>query len=84
MGFQITGVSIVCWSFVPAQIQENIKSPRHWTLCDRWPVDSPREGPVTPKMFPFDDVIMEIYAPKISRIRLFLILIITCKNFFKI
>ena len=24
----------------------------------RWPVNSPHKGPVTPKMFPFDDVIM--------------------------
>ena len=30
-------------------------------LCEgihRWPVDSPHKGPVTQKMFPFDDVIM--------------------------
>ena len=26
----------------------------------RWPVDSPHKGPVTLKMFPFDDVIMRI------------------------
>ena len=25
----------------------------------RWPMNSPHKGPVTPKMFPFDDVIME-------------------------
>ena len=25
----------------------------------RWPVNSPHKGPVTRKMFPFDDVIME-------------------------
>ena len=25
----------------------------------RWPVKSPHKGPVTPKMFPFDDVIMK-------------------------
>ena len=25
----------------------------------RWPVNSPRKGPVTRKMFPFDDVIIE-------------------------
>ena len=30
-----------------------------WGL-HRWPVNSPQKGPVTPKMFPFDDVIMEI------------------------
>ena len=28
-----------------------------------WPVNSPHKGPVTWKRFPFDDVIMHIYAP---------------------
>ena len=28
---------------------------------DRWTVNSPHKGPVTPKMFPFDDVIMIPY-----------------------
>ena len=27
----------------------------------RWPVNSPHKGPVTRKMFPFDDIIMAIY-----------------------
>ena len=27
----------------------------------RWPVNSPHKGPVTRKMFPFDDVIMRLY-----------------------
>ena len=27
----------------------------------RWPVNSPHKGPVTRKMFPFDDVIMKMY-----------------------
>ena len=27
-------------------------------VSDRWPVNSPHKGPVTRKMFPFDDVIM--------------------------
>ena len=49
--------------FVQVQIKENIKAPRHWPLWeefggDRWPVNSPHKGPVTHKMFPFDDVIM--------------------------
>ena len=26
----------------------------------RWPVDSPHKGPMTPKMFPLDDVIMNV------------------------
>ena len=44
-----------------AQIKENTKAPRQWPLCEeihRCPVNSPHKGPVTRKMFPFDDVIM--------------------------
>ena len=47
--------------FVQAQIKENIKALRHWPLWgeftgDRW---IPRKkGPVTQKIFPFDDGIM--------------------------
>ena len=40
--------------FIQTQIKENIKAPRHWPLCGEF------TGPVTPKMSPFDDVIMEI------------------------
>ena len=29
----------------------------------RWPVNSPYKWPVTPKMFPFDDVIMDMPSP---------------------
>ena len=39
--------------FVQAHIKENVKAPRH-----RWPVDSPHKGPITRKIFSFDDVIM--------------------------
>ena len=51
-------------TFVQMQIKENIKAPRHWPLWgeftgDRSPVNSPHKWPVTRKMFPFDDVIME-------------------------
>ena len=48
--------------FIQVQIKENVKVPRQWHLWgeftgDRW---SPRiKGPVTRKMFPFDDVIMK-------------------------
>ena len=41
--------------------KENIKAPRHWPFLwgiHREPVNSPHKGPVTRKMFPFDDVIM--------------------------
>ena len=44
------------------QIKENIQSLRHWPLIVRlihwWLVNCPHKGPVTWKMFPFDDVIM--------------------------
>ena len=41
-------------SFVQAQIKENIKAPRHWPLGGE---STGNKGPVTRKMFPFDDVI---------------------------
>ena len=42
--------------------------PRYWTFVrgiHRWPVNSPHEWPVTRKMFPFDDVIMQYGGPKL-------------------
>ena len=54
-----------------SNFKENIKAPRHWplwgeTTCGRyrWPVDSPHKGPVTRKVYPFDDVNMNIQVPK--------------------
>ena len=47
--------------FIHARIKENIKAPRHWTLCGEFtggPVPSSHKWPVTRKMFPSDDVIM--------------------------
>ena len=49
---QITSISTVC-SFVQVHIKENIKTPRHWPF-------SSHKGPVTQKMFPFDDAVMRI------------------------
>ena len=46
--------------FIQAQIKKPIKAQHHWPLWGEftgWPVNSPHEGPVTRKMFPFDDVI---------------------------
>ena len=45
--------------FVQTQINENTKAPRHWPFLGS-SVDSPHKGPVTRKMFPFDDVIMVV------------------------
>ena len=47
--------------FIQGQIKENTKAPRHWPVVrgiHHWPVNSPHKGPVTRKMFPFDDVIL--------------------------
>ena len=30
-------------------------------LCEGWPVNSPHKGPVTRKMFPFDNIIMMLW-----------------------
>ena len=48
---------------VQAQIKESIKAPRHRPLW-RYPVNSLHKGPVTRKMFAFDDVIMPVNNPK--------------------
>ena len=48
--------------FIQAQIKEKNKAPRPWPLCGEihwWPMNSPHKWPVTRKMFPFDDVIMQ-------------------------
>ena len=59
---QITSVSIVC-STVPSDTYQR-KHQRSASLAfvraiHRWPVNSPHQRPVTRKMHPFDDVIME-------------------------
>ena len=59
-----------CWLFIQpfirVHIKDNIKVPRLWSLCEeftgpRAPVNSPQKGPVTRKMFLFDDVIMILW-----------------------
>ena len=58
------------------QIKENIKAPRHWPLwgeftATRWipRTKGPHKGPVTQKMFPFNDIIMKtvVQAMEIDR-----------------
>ena len=56
MAFKSPAFLLFAQPFFQAQIKENIKSPRHWPLW-REP-DFPHKGPLPPKMFPFDDVIM--------------------------
>ena len=51
-----------CLLYIQAQMKEN-KHQRDASLAfvmgiHRWPVNSPHKGPVTRKMFPFEDVIV--------------------------
>ena len=61
MPSEITGVSIVCSSVGSGADQRKHQSSASlaflWGI-HRWPVNSPHKGPVTRKMFPFDDVTM--------------------------
>ena len=62
MASQITSLIIVCTTVCPGADQR--KHPRSASLAfvwgiQRWPVNSPHKGPVTQKIFPFDDDIMQ-------------------------
>ena len=60
MTSQITGVSIVNSAVCSGAYQRKHQSSA-WLVfvrgIHRWPMNSPHKGPVTRKMFPFDDVI---------------------------
>ena len=59
---QITGVSIVCSTFCWGADQRKLQSSTSLAFVrgiHRWPVESPHKGPVTLKIFPFDDVVMD-------------------------
>ena len=61
MASQLTSLTIV-YSTVNANQRKNQSSASLafvWGI-HRWPVNSPHKGPVTQKMFPFDDVIMTL------------------------
>ena len=58
---QITNLSIVYSTVYSAADQRKYQSSASLAFVrgfHRWPVNSPHKGPVTRKMFPFDDVIM--------------------------
>ena len=62
MTSQITGVSIVCSSVGSGADQRKYQSSASLAFVwgsHQWPVNSPHKWPVTRKMFPFDDVIMD-------------------------
>ena len=61
MASEITSVSIICSTVCSGADQRKHQSSASlaflWGI-HQWPVNSPHKGPVTPKMFPFDVVIM--------------------------
>ena len=61
MASQITGLTVVhstVYSGVDQRKHQSFASLAFVRGIHRWPVNSPHKGPVTRKMFPFDDVIM--------------------------
>ena len=64
---QITSISIVCSAVCTGTDQRKHQSSASLAFVrgiHRWPVDSPHREPVTRKMFPFDDVIMNHDIPR--------------------
>ena len=60
---QITSLTIVYSVVYPGADQRKHQSSASLAFVrgiHRWPVNSPHKGPITRKMFPFDDVIMEV------------------------
>ena len=58
---QITSLAIVYFTVYSGANQRKHQRPASLAFVreiHRWPVNSPHKGPVTRKMFPFDDVIM--------------------------
>ena len=51
---------------IQVQIKENIKAPCQWPLCREFTGEFPHKGPVTWKMFPFDDVIIFLPASELQ------------------
>ena len=63
MASQITSLTTVYSTIYSGADQRKHQSPASLAFVrgiHRWPVNSPHKGPVTRKMFPFDDVIMFI------------------------
>ena len=62
MASQITSLTVICSTVYSGAVQRKYQSPVSLAFVrgiHRWPVNSPHRGPVTRKMFPFDDVIID-------------------------
>ena len=68
---QINSLMIVCSNVYSGTDQRKHQSSASlafvWGI-HHWPVNSPRKGPVTRKMFPFDDAIMSEYVVSFSTV----------------
>ena len=67
MSSQITSLTIVYSTVYSGVDQRKHRSSASLAFVrgiHRWPVNSPHTGPVTRRMFPFDDVIMESCLPQ--------------------
>ena len=70
---QITSLTIVyptAYSRRRSKKHQNSASLAFVRGIHRWPVNSPHKGPVTRKMFPFDDVIMKASAGTVLALKL--------------
>ena len=69
MASQITSLTIVystVYSGTDERKHQSSASLAFVRGIHRWPVNSPHKGPVTRKMFPFDDVIMKFFTDRDS------------------
>ena len=68
MASQITCLTIVFSVVYSGEDQRKIQSSAHWFCAGNspGPVNSPHKGPVTLKMFPFDDIIMITWVTRIT------------------
>ena len=69
MPSKITSLTIVCSSVYSGAYHRKHKSSASLTFVrgiPRWPMNRPHKGPVTRKMFPFDDIFIlkQVYAKK--------------------
>ena len=66
----LTGVYSTVWLGADQRKHQSSASLAFVGEIHRWPVNSPHKGPVTRKMFPFDDVIVLYIPGNISQVKI--------------